>query len=197
MPALSSLPCRPLFTRAAFVCAWWVVFAAAGRAGPVEEVRNLFTEKFTSVSTALQRGRWDMYVTGYAWHLPWAYDAETRGRLNETTWGGGFGKSVRDDDGDRHSVFLMTFSDSHRSAQFIASYGWQRYWLLNSDWSVGGGYLAFLFSRQDVNRYLPLPAALPCVSLRYRKWEVTGLFVPRVSQDIKGDVLFLFLRVGL
>jgi hypothetical protein len=42
-----------------------------------------------------------------------------------------------------------------------------------------------------------MPALLPCVSLSYRGIEVIGLFVPRVSRDIKGDVLFVYLRMPL
>ena len=161
------------------------------------DVGGFFAEKLERINVAARSGPWDVYTTGYAWHAPWAYDAATRARLNDTTWGGGFGRSVTDGDGDRHSVFFVAFSDSHRTAQFVLSYAWQRYWPANRDWSLGWGYTAFLFSREDVARYLPLPAVLPCASIRYRRWEAIGQFVPHISKDIKGDVLFIFMRVGL
>jgi palmitoyl transferase len=163
----------------------------------MEDLSGFFSDKLEAINAVARNGRWEAYVTGYAWHLPWGYDTATRHRLNETTWGGGFGRSVRDGDGDRHSLFVLGFSDSHRDAQFIASYGWQRYWPATRDLSLGWGYVAFLFSRKDVSNYLPYPAALPCASVRYRGWEAVGLFIPRVSKDIKGDVFFVFMRVAL
>ena len=156
---------------------------------------DMFRGKAAAISETMRRGDLETYVTGYAWHLPHGYQDQARARLNETTWGGGFGRTLRDEDGDRHSVFVMGFSDSHREAQFNLGYAWQRYWRPTRNLGVGGGYLAFLFSRRDVAKNVPIPALLPCASLRYRSVEVIGLFVPRISQDIKGDVLFVYLRV--
>ena len=163
-------------------------------AGPLN-LRAMFSRKVSTVSQAVRMGDWETYFTGYAWHLPYKYHDATRDRLNETTWGGGFGRTLSDDDGDRHSVYFMAFADSHRSPQFNLGYGWQRYWNATRQLSLGAGYLAFLFSREDVANHLPLPALLPCLSVRYRGLEIIGLFVPRVSRDIKGDVLFVYLRV--
>jgi len=166
------------------------------RAGPVADLGEMFQHKFQSVGTAMRAGQTDLYVTGYCWHLPYAYSAETRAHLNETTWGGGIGRSMTDDDGDRHSVFFVTFEDSHYSPQFALSYGWQRYLTPERPRSFGWGYMAFVFAREDVHGYTPVPALLPCVSMRGRTWEVLGMFVPKVSKDIKGDVLFVFLRLS-
>jgi palmitoyl transferase len=159
--------------------------------------REMFASKRESLRDAIRIGDWELYGTGYAKHLPYGYEDSVRARLNETTWGGGFGRTINDEDGDRHSVFVMAFSDSHRDLQVNVGYGWQRYWNATRNFSVGGGYLAFVFSREDVANYLPVPAILPCVSARYRGVEVIGLFVPRISRDIRGDVLFLYLRVPL
>lgn len=156
-----------------------------------------FREKIDAIQTTLEEGRWDLYATGYAWHLPWGYRESTRTRLNETTWGGGLGRSWRTPDGDRHSVFVLGFADSHRDPQYIVSYGWERSWIARRDWGVGWGYQVFLFSRADVAKHAPLPAVLPCAVLRLGRWEAVGSFVPRVSRDIKGDVLFFFLRAPL
>jgi lipid IVA palmitoyltransferase len=171
---------------------------ATARANPASDAfGELFSGKVAAVSDAVRIGNWETYFTGYAWHLPYGYQATTRARLNETTWGGGFGRTIDDEDGDRHSVYLMGFSDSHRALQVNAGYAWQRYWSATRDVKLGAGYLAFFFSREDVANHLPIPAVLPCLSLRYRGLEMIGLFVPRVSRDIKGDVLFVYLRVPL
>ena len=182
---------------------WWLVIAMGWNASDGVaraagfDLREMFASKRESISEALRAGDWEMYATGYAKHLPYGYQRNVRARLNETTWGGGFGRTINDEDGDRHSVFVMAFSDSHRALQMNVGYGWQRYWNATSNLGLGAGYLAFVFSREDVANYLPVPALLPCVSARYGRLEVIGLFVPRVSRDIKGDVLFLYLRVPL
>lgn len=171
-------------------------FAGSSRAGPFDFGR-MFADKRAAISDAVRAGQWETYFTGYAWHLPYKYHDATRARLNETTWGGGLGRTVKDEDGDRHSVYLMAFSDSHRDAQVNVGYAWQRYWAFTQNFSFGAGYLAFLFSREDVANHLPIPALLPCLSVSYRGLEIIGLFVPRVSRDIKGDVLFVYLRMPL
>jgi palmitoyl transferase len=168
----------------------------SGRAGPLD-FGGLFAGKREAVHDAIRFGEWETYFTGYAWHLPHGYQEKTRARLNETTWGGGFGRTINDEDGDRHSVYVMAFADSHREPQLNFGYAWQRYWAATRNLSLGGGYLAFVFSRADVANHLPIPALLPCASIRYRGVEVIGLFVPRVSRDIKGDVLFVYLRLSL
>src|SRR5688500_13248824 len=75
----------------------------SGRAGPAM-VGEMFKGKAAAVTDAVRAGDWETYFTGYAWHLPYGYHDATRARLNETTWGGGFGRTIFDEDGDRHSV---------------------------------------------------------------------------------------------
>jgi lipid IVA palmitoyltransferase len=177
------------------LCLFGYIVLGAPALALAENVPGFFSTKWDAVNLTLRSGNWELYTTGYAWHLPWAYDASTRSRLNSNTWGGGFGRSLPDGDHARHSVFLLGFSDSHHDPQFILGYNWQRYWGNGLGARFGAGYMAFLSSRRDVARYLPIPALLPCVSLRYRKAELVTLFVPRVSSEIKGDVIFLFLRM--
>lgn len=165
-----------------------------GRADPFG-LAGMFAHKREAISDAIRIGQWESYASGYAWHLPYQYQGETRARLNETTWGGGVGRTILDGDGDRHSVCLLVFSDSHRTPQWNLGYGWQRYWSPTPDFGLGGGYLAFLFSRRDVANNLPIPALLPCASIRYRGIELIGMFIPRISRDITGDVLYFCLRM--
>lgn len=183
--------------RAALTLVLLAAFAVPARSVTFDELSGLFTEKFKAIATTARSGDWDAYVTGFAWHAPWAYNNSTRGRLNEAAWGGGIGRSMRDGDGDRHSVYVMGFADSHRDPQFAAGYAWHRYWTPARNWHIGFGYMAFLTSRKDVAHHWPIPAVLPCLSIRCRRFEVLGLFVPRVSKDIKGDVFMVFTRIAL
>jgi palmitoyl transferase len=174
-----------------------MALASLAHAGVTGELGGLFQTKLERIRLTLREGQTELYATGYAWHLPWAYSEPTRARLNETTWGGGIGRTMIDGQGDRHSVFALALSDSHRSAQWVAGYGWQRSTRADRAWGAGWGYMAFLFSREDVAGRCPLPALLPCASLRWRRWEALGMFVPRVSKAIRGDVVFAFLRTRL
>lgn len=183
--------------RAALSLAFFTVLAVHTRSAAADELREFFTGKIDAITTTARTGDWDAYATGFAWHAPWAYDSATVDRLNERAWGGGFGRSMTDGDGDRHSVFLMGFSDSHRAPQIVAAYAWNRYWKPTRDWHAGFGYMAFLTSRKDVAHRWPIAAMLPCLSIRRGRCEIIGLFVPRVSKDIKGDVFFVFSRFAL
>jgi lipid IVA palmitoyltransferase len=198
---MSPLLVSALFrARRARNCAGAIVafaFAVTGASSRAIDLGGVFRSKLETINLAVHSGEWESYVTGYAWHLPWAYVDSTRARLNETTWGGGFGRTVTDADGDRHSVFVLALEDSHRAAQFTAGYGWHRYWPATPHLSLGLGYMAFLFSREDVAHHLPIPAALPCASIRYRRCEFVGMFIPRISEDVKGNVIFVFMRVPL
>ena len=188
---------RSLGARRALTLALFTALAVPARSAVLDELREFFTGKIEAISTTARSGDWDAYATGFAWHVPWAYDNATRSRLNERAWGGGFGRSTTDGDGDRHSVFLMGFSDSHRAPQFVAGYAWHRYWKPAGDWHAGFGYMAFLTSREDVAHRWPIAAVLPCLSIRRGRCEIIGLFVPRVSKNIKGDVFFVFSRFAL
>ncbi len=45
----------------------------------------------------------------------------------------------------------------------------------------------FMLSRSDVARNVPLPFALPAVSLRYRRVTLYGAFIPKVSSNPGGN----------
>src|SRR5688500_9899198 len=117
---------RELGMRCILVAAGIFSLAQPAWSSPLN-LAGMFTDKIATIKDAVRDGDWETYVTGYAWHLPWGYQDTTRARLNETTWGGGFGRTLEDEDGDRHSVYLMAFADSHRQPQVNLGYAWQRY----------------------------------------------------------------------
>jgi hypothetical protein len=61
---------------------------------------------------------------------------------------------------------------------------------------AGLGYSVFLFSRADVANHLPIPAALPCVAVRFGRGELVGYYCPYISKAIPGEVFFVFARIG-
>jgi palmitoyl transferase len=173
------------------------LFTSAVRAGTYSALVQSFAGKFENIKLAAQYGQWDIYASGHALHLPWSYNTAERARLNSNCWGGGIGRSSWTANGDRHSLYLMSFSDSHRKQQYVAGYFWHRYRRVAHPLFLGWGYSAFLFSREDVANRFPLPGLLPDASIRYRNWELLGLYIPPITRVIKGDVFYVLARVGL
>ena len=59
-------------------------------------------------------GNNDLYISGYSWHNRSMYSAEKIRSFNERAWGGGYGRSIYDEDGDWQGLYGMAFLDSHR-----------------------------------------------------------------------------------
>ena len=141
----------------------------------------------------LNEGETDVYATGYAYHLRSMYSAEKIKSFNERAWGGGVGKSLYDEDGDWHGVYAMAFLDSHKDIEPTAGYAYQKMVPVAGEWKVGGGFTAFLTSRTDTLKGLPVPLVLPLASLQYRKSALMASFMPGPKGN--GNVFFLFGRI--
>ncbi|CCD35859.1 Lipid A acylation protein PagP,palmitoyltransferase [Candidatus Paraburkholderia kirkii UZHbot1] len=118
-------------------------------------------------------GTWDLYLTGYGWHID-GYDDSSN--LNANSWGDGAGKHWTDANGNQDILFAFAFLDSHKNIQPI------------------GGYFAGFTARSDVAHYLPVPLALPIGSVRYQRASVMATFIPRIPGINKGDVAFFWGR---
>lgn len=147
------------------------------------------------VERVWDQGTWDLYLTGYGWHID-GYTAEERHALNAKSWGGGAGKHFTDENGNDDILFLFVFMDSHDSPEPIG--GWARQWYTKpvlGGLSIGGGYFAGFSARADIAHYVPFPLVLPVASLRYRRASVMGAFIPRLPGGAnKGDLGFFWAR---
>jgi palmitoyl transferase len=157
------------------------------------DVGEMLAYKAERVRAALREGGWDAYLTGYAWHAPWAYDSKKRDELNEAAIGSGIGRSVTDTDGDRHLLYGLLFRDSHEKPQYTAGYAWLTYWPAGEKLRLGLGYSVGLFARSDVRDYTPLPFAAGLVSAHYGEFELMVALVPGVEPD-SGNVALVFGR---
>ena len=142
----------------------------------------------------LQQGDTDVYVTGYTYHLRSMYSEAKIKSFNERAWGGGIGKSLYDEDGDWHGMYAMVFLDSHKDPEPTAGYGYQKLVPLAGELKAGLGFTAFLTSRTDRLKGVPVPVVLPLASLQYRKSAVMASFMPGPKGN--GNVLFLFGRIA-
>ncbi len=183
--------------RLAALAAVLCMVSGSAFAGIWDDLKDHLDNNWAQSKRAWTEGRHDLYLSGYTWHLPYAYDSAQRADYNNNAWGGGFGKSVLDDRGNTHGLFAMVFSDSHGKPQYQAGYSWTHYWNIGSSkFDAGLGYTAFLFARSDMSNYFPYPAILPLASVRWDKsLEVMTTFVPGFG-DGRGNVLFFFGRVS-
>lgn len=169
-------------------------FAGPAHADGWQDLKDLHEYKYERAKEAFYNGRNDWYASGYIWHAPWAYSYERRHHeLNDIGWGGGFGRSAVDANGNTHSLFAIAAQDSHFKPQYLAGYLWTTYWPLAEQLQGGLGYSVFLFSRSDIGSYVPIPGVVPAASLRWRKAELLGVFVPRVAQA-GGNVGYVVTR---
>lgn len=160
--------------------------ASTERPGP-------WTRFTTRLSKVWASDEWDAYFPFWAWHNRLTYDREHIDRYNEFPLGFGLGRSMTDEDGDFHTLFLMGFKDSNRNFQPIGGYAFMRNWPLDEagDFSVGLGYTLALTARYEYS-YVPFPAPLPLVGFQYKRLAVQATYVPGPRND--GNVLFAWIR---
>ena len=56
---------------------------------------------------------YDLYLPFLSWHNRFMYDKEKTDNYNEMPWGGGFGVSRYNAEGNWSSLYAMMFKDSH------------------------------------------------------------------------------------
>lgn len=145
------------------------------------------------IGQAWDSNEYDLYVPFYTWHNRLMYDSSHIRRYNEHPWGGGFGKSFFDEDGDSHSLYFMGFIDSNDCFQPIGGYAFVKNWYLDEkkDWALGLGYTLSITMRHEYD-YIPLPLPLPIFSVQYKQLAVQATYIPGEYND--GNVLFAWLR---
>jgi palmitoyl transferase len=143
-----------------------------------------------------QPQNYDLYLPFLSWHNRFMYDKEKTDNYNEMPWGGGFGVSRYNEEGNWSSLYAMMFKDSHNEWQPIIGYGWEKGWYLDSsrDFRLGLGVTAGITAREDFANYVPLPIILPLFSASYRRLSVQFTYIPGTYNN--GNVLFAWLRYG-
>lgn len=153
-----------------------------------DSVWDSFTGKVQSEWDKSWNGKTDLYVPLHTWHNRRTYDADKIAGFNENPWGLGFGKSYKDADGDWHGFYAMAFKDSHNKVEPMAGYGYTKNFTRN-DFSAGIGYTVFVTARDDFS-YIPIPFALPIVSLGYKDFTISGTYIP--GKHNNGNVAFFW-----
>jgi hypothetical protein len=192
-------------------CAWFYVikrFAVIGcgaflttavYAGSVPlftcgDVSGLLSDRCNAARYVADQGSWDMYLTGYAWHID-GYDGK-RNQKNRYSWGGGAGKHWLNSEGNEEAIFAFVFMDSRHDPEPAVGYMYQ--WLAKNvgGLNAGVGYFAGISARNDVLHYTPFPIVLPVASLSFGKVTFTGTFLPRIGSLNAGNLAFFFSRIS-
>jgi palmitoyl transferase len=154
-------------------------------------VKNVIPSVRHKLSQIWNEGTPELYLTGYAWHNRYTYDANRVNLYNEFAAGGGLGKGWIDEDGDWHSLYAMAFLDSHSNIQPLAGYGYQKMFQLAKAARAGLGFTWFATQRQDIFHGIPfIGIPLPMISLSIVKASIFATYVPG-SQNV-GNVMFVF-----
>lgn len=143
-----------------------------------------------------KQGKWDLYLSGYARHSRSTYTSSRLKKLNEELWGGGFGKTLRDERGNESSLYALVIRDSKKELQWSAGYAYQWIYVIpQSRVEFGAGLTAGMIRRPDWYGGAPFPAILPLASFGLPGAKLMATYVPRIStRKGKGNVLFLFAR---
>lgn len=181
---------------------WWETVKQTtpfGTADEAEQDEGLWRGLRAGSGRILREGRWELLVSGYAWHLPFEYEKEDRDKYNERTWGLGLAKRVLDRRNNKRLLYALTTKDSHSKPQYMAGYAWLARWELSANLRFSAGYTAFIMARSEYGPgdYIPFPAVLPLVSFGTDHLTLMATYIPGLSRDrADGNVLFVFGRIG-
>jgi hypothetical protein len=143
--------------------------------------------------------RWDVYLSGYAHHDRDTYSEAQLRRMNETTWGGGFGRTMRNERGNDESLYVMGMRDSIYRPQWTAGYVHQ--WIFpvrSSNVEIGGGFTALVMRRSDWCKGHPFPAVLPVASIGTRSARLIATYIPHIPAiKAKGKILQVMLQLSI
>jgi hypothetical protein len=165
------------------------------------EESTILSQVQSEINNISTQGRWDVTLTGYAYHNSNRYTNGQMRALNNKAWGGGIGKVFRTDSGNDESLYAMVFQDSGRHLQWSAGYAYQ--WIFpvaNTGLEIGAGLTAALISRHDVFNRTPFPALLPLASIGSKNIKLMATYVPPVSvrkgdgKKSKGDLGLVFIK---
>lgn len=147
-----------------------------------------------------QTTHWNVYLSGYSYHDRNTYSKKQLGKMNEATWGGGLGRSVRSEAGNEQSLFVMGIRDSNYRPQWMAGYAFE--WMFPfksvSGLEAGAGLTALVIRRHDWYDGRPFPAVLPIISIGNRSAQLFATYVPHLSSHKKkGDILSLMVKLSM
>ncbi|WP_020654769.1 hypothetical protein [Massilia niastensis] len=160
---------------------------------------NPFAAVLTAEVEQRKEVTWDVYLSGYAYHDRDTYSRNQLRKMNENTWGGGFGRTRRTERGNDESFYVLGIKDSNERPQWMAGYAYQWIFPMMRDKAeLGVGVTGLLIRRHDWFEGRPFPALLPMASIGGRNTQLIATYVPRLSvRKAKGNIVLLMFRMSL
>ncbi|HZQ62798.1 MAG TPA: lipid IV(A) palmitoyltransferase PagP [Casimicrobiaceae bacterium] len=164
---------------------------------PCDRLWSWLEYQCTGLKESWRDGESDLYLTGWTHHNRHTYTPEKIAEFNERAWGGGLGLSKYNDRGDAFGWYVLAFRDSHFKTTKMIGWSWRTFFPAHGDYAVGLGYTAFLGSRPDIYRGIPFPGILPLASIKLKRVELLGTYIPKVNPQTtgNGNVGFIFMRI--
>jgi hypothetical protein len=155
---------------------------------------------FSRNAAAQSAGAWDVVVNGRAVHMNAARE------WNEDNWGLGLEREFASRSPWIKLALVNAFTDSMDNPSYMAGGGLKRRFRPGSGaFYVDVGGVAFLMTRQNVNRNQPFPGVLPTATFGFKRVALNVTYMPetvvdRVTNSKRHDptmegVFFLQLKI--
>jgi hypothetical protein len=154
---------------------------------------------FSHPAVAQSDSAWDVVLNGRAVHMNAARD------WNEDNWGLGLEREFSSTGRWVKVALVNAFTDSMDNPSYMAGGGLKRRFRMGSDFYVDVGGVAFLMTRENVNRNEPFPGVLPAATFGFKRMALNLTYMPesvveRVTSSKKHDptlegVFFLQLKL--
>ena len=172
--------------------------AAAPAGAACSDLWGLLEKGCRRVADTWRDGNDEVLVSGWSYHVPATWTRERRAELNANAWGGGYGRTVEEPNGDTHTVFYLGFLDSHKHWESNLGYSWSTFWGPRENVQLGLGYTAMLVQRPDIAQGVPFPVLLPLLTFRYERANVVMTYIPTLGGGVNhGSTLYVFGRYTL
>lgn len=174
-----------------FIC---LVFLGLPATANEAETKETSTPSWKCTLCKISQSKdYSLVIPVNTWHNRQMYDQKKTDSYNERPWGIGLSKDYIDPKGNRHSLFLMEFQDSHNHVEPFAGYIYNILWALDKkkDFRVSVGGILGITARSEYH-YIPFPAPLPVVGFEYKRLILESTYIPGSRNN--GNVLFTWLR---
>ena len=133
---------------------------------------------FADSASAQSDGAWDVVLNGRAVHVNAARE------WNEDNWGLGFEREFATESPWVKVALANGFKDSMGNPSYMAGGGIKRRFRLRSeDFHVDLGAIAFLMTRENVNRNEPFPGVLPAATFGFKRVALNLTYLPESVAD--------------
>jgi hypothetical protein len=132
---------------------------------------------FTSGARAQSNGSWDVVLNGHSVHVDATHE------WNEDNWGLGIEREFASNGPWIKVALANGFKDSMGNPSYMAGGGLKRRFRASDDFYVDLGAIAFLMTRENVNRNEPFPGLLPAATFGFKRVALNLTYLPETVVD--------------